>query len=107
MQGCFVTMRENELWVEHLHIAPYKKATLLSYDPERPRKLLVSKAEIKKISGELNTKGVTLIGLALVAKNGFIKVEFATARGKKKFDKRESIKRKDIDRRTRAAIGRR
>ena len=95
MQGCFVTLRDGELWIEHLHISQYQKATLLSYEPERPRKLLLRKSEIHKIAGALNTKGVTLVALACVAKNGFIKIEFGIGRGKKKFDKRESLKKKD------------
>lgn len=104
MQGCFVTLREGELWIEHLHIAQYKKATLLSYNPERPRKLLLRKAEIQKIAGALNTKGVTLVALACVAKNGFIKIEFGIGRGKKKFDKRESLKKKDERRRLKKIV---
>lgn len=104
MQGCFVTLREGELWVEHFHISQYKKATLLSYNPERPRKLLLRKSEIQKISGALNTKGVTLVALACVAKNGFVKIEFGIGRGKKKFDKRESIKKKDERRRLKKIV---
>lgn len=95
MQGCFVTIKNGEVWIEHLHIAPYIKSTLDSYEPERPRKLLLSKAEIQKIAGALNQNGVTLVALSCIAKNGLIKVEFAVGKGKKKYDKRESLKKKD------------
>lgn len=95
MQGCFVTAKNNELWIEHLHIAPYKKSTLDAYSPERPRKLLVRKAEIQKIAGAIKQNGVTLVALSCIAKNGLIKIEFAVGRGKKKYDKRESLKKKD------------
>lgn len=95
MQGCFVTAKDGELWIEHLHIAPYKKSTLDVYSPERPRKLLLRKAEIQKIAGAIKQNGVTLVALSCIAKNGLIKIEFAVGRGKKKYDKRESLKKKD------------
>ncbi len=95
MQGCFVTARNGELYIEHLHIAPYIKSTLDVYEPERPRKLLVSKAEIQKIAGALKQNGVTLVALSCIAKNGLIKIEFAVGKGMKKYDKRENLKKKD------------
>ena len=107
LTGSFISFRGEELWVEKMHIAQYEKATLLSYEPERPRKLLLRKAEMLKIAGGLKASGVTLIPLSCVLKNNKIKLEFALARGKKKYDKRESIKRRDMDRQTRRMVNHR
>lgn len=104
LTGSFISFRGEELWVEKMQIAQYSKATLLSYEPERPRKLLLRKAEMLKIAGGLKASGVTLIPLSCVLKNNKIKLEFALARGKKKYDKRESIKRRDMDRQTRRMV---
>jgi len=102
LTGAYVTLRDGELWTEKFKIALYQKTTLPAYEPERPRKLLLRKAEIAKIAGALNTKGVTLVPLAVILKNNKIKLEFALARGKKKYDKRESIKKRDQERHIRS-----
>lgn len=102
--GSFIGMENNELFLKKFHISLYDKATLESYEPERPRKLLVRKAEIQKIASELKTKGVTLVPLICGLNKGKIKIEFALVRGKKKHDKRESIKKKDQQRRIQLAL---
>lgn len=104
MTGSFVNIKGDEVFIEKFKISLYEKSTLESYNPERTRKLLLRKAEIIKITGELNTKGVTLIPLECRLNKNLIKIEFALARGKKKFDKRESIKSRDQERRIRSAI---
>lgn len=104
LTGSFVNIKGDEVFIEKFKIALYEKSTLESYNPERTRKLLLRKAEIIKITGELNTKGVTLIPLECRLNKNLIKIEFALARGKKKFDKRESIKSRDQERRIRSAI---
>ena len=93
MQGCFVTARNGELYIEHLHIAPYIKSTLDVYEPERPRKLLVSKAEIQN-SWSLKAKWCYFGRAELHRKNGLIKIEFAVGKGMKKYDKRENLRKR-------------
>lgn len=104
LTGSFVNIKNGEVFIEKFKISLYAKATLESYNPERPRKLLLRKAEIEKITGELNTKGVTLVPLECRLDKNLIKIEFAVARGKKKYDKRESLKSKDQERRIKAAL---
>lgn len=98
LTGSYVTLKKGEAWAEKIRISLYEKSTLSEYDPSRPKKLLLKKSELKKLAGALNTKGVTLIPLALTLKNNKVKLEFAIARGKKKHDKRETIKKRDLDR---------
>lgn len=104
LSGSYVTVRDGELWVEKMKIRLYDKTTMDNYEPERSRKLLVHRRQIDKIIGALNTKGVTLVPLFCILKHGKIKLEFALARGKKKYDKRESIKKRDQDRQIRREV---
>ncbi|MFA6024065.1 MAG: SsrA-binding protein SmpB [Candidatus Gracilibacteria bacterium] len=102
--GSYITEKGGELFLEHFHIPLYKKSTLLHYEPERPRKLLLRKAEITKIASELHTAGVTIVPLECGLQSGKIKIDFALARGKKQYDKRESLKKKDTTRRIQSAL---
>ncbi len=102
--GAFIASRGGELYLDHFHIPLYRKATVDHYEPERPRKLLVRKAEILKITSALNTAGVTVIPLECGQENGRIKIEFALARGKKLYDKREDLRKKDSARRIQSAL---
>ena len=97
--GSYITERGGELYLEHFHVPLYKKTTLENYEPERPRKLLVRKAEILKIASELHTAGVTVVPLECGLENGRVKISFGLARGKKQYDKRESIKKRETSRR--------
>lgn len=103
LTGSFVIVRGGELFLSNVSIPPYQiKNTADSYDPERPRKILVSKKEIQKLTKNEATKGLTLIPISLYNKGRNIKLEFALVRGKKKSDKRETIKdresKRDIER---------
>ena len=81
------------------YISPYKPAgNPDSYDPTRPRPLLLKKTEITKLIGKIATAGLTLIPLKVYTKNSFVKLEFALASGKKKYDKRETIKKREMER---------
>ena len=102
--GSFVAINNGELFLKNFQISLYEKATLENYEPTRPRKLLLRKSEIEKITGELNTKGVTLIPICFGLKKGKLKFELALARGKKTYDKRQDLKAKDQERRIKAAI---
>lgn len=102
--GTYIKEYNGELYLDHFHVPLYEKATLAHYEAERPRKLLLRKAEIQKIASGLNTAGVTVIPLSCGLKNGKIKIEFALARGKKKYDKRAELKKKDALKNIRRAL---
>tara|TARA_Y100000589_G_scaffold117681_1_gene111685 strand:- start:129 stop:575 length:447 start_codon:yes stop_codon:yes gene_type:complete len=90
---------DNEVFIRNLHIGEYKHASHFNHEPKRERKLLLNKQEINKISNKAKDKGITIIPLRLFINNKNIaKLEIALARGKKIYDKRESIKAKDIER---------
>jgi len=102
LKGSFVTLKTNtknkspELYLTNAHIPLYKKAsTIKNYDPDRPRKLLVKKSEIKRLIGKKQAEGITLMPLNIHTKHNKIKLEFGVGKGKKKYDKREDIKKKD------------
>lgn len=100
----FVEFRGGELFLVGCRIGPYSHGNIQNHDDERTRKLLLHKREILKIGGKATEKGYTIIPLRAYFKNGKVKVEIGLARGKKAHDKRESIKRKDIERETRQAV---
>ena len=88
-----------ELWIKSLHIAEYSHGTAANHDPTRDRKLLLTKRELRKIESKIKEKGFTLVPLRIFINDaGYAKIEIALARGKKTFDKRDSIKAKDIER---------
>jgi SsrA-binding protein len=86
-------------------IAPYERAGKLpDYDPQRTRKLLLHQRELKKLAGKLEEKGLTIVPISAYTKGPFIKVEIGVARGKKQYEKRETIKKRDIDREIRSRM---
>ena len=90
---------ENELWIKNLHISEYSNGGYVNHEPKRERKLLLNRQELEKINGKVTTKGMTIIPTRLfVNDKGRAKVEIAVAKGKKLFDKRESLKDKDNER---------
>lgn len=91
----FVRIENNEVWVYGMHISPYEKGNIFNRDPLRPKKLLMHKAQIRKLVGQLAEKGFTLVPLQVYFKDGRAKVEIGLARGKKLYDKRQDIARKD------------
>lgn len=100
----FVEFRGGELFLVGCRIGPYSHGNIQNHDEERTRKLLLHKREILKLGGKATERGYTIIPLRAYYKNGKVKVEIGLARGKKSHDKRESIKRKDIERDTRQAV---
>jgi len=86
---------QGELWIRNLHVNPYKNAGLDNHDPDQKKKLLAHKAEIKKLRRQIEEKGFTLIPLDFHLKEGRIKVTVGLCKGKKQYDKRDSIKDKD------------
>jgi SsrA-binding protein len=92
---CFI--RNEEVFVKNLHISEYEKGTHYNHDPLRERKLLLQKTEIQKIVKKLKDQGLTIVPLRLfIAESGYAKLEIAVSKGKKNFDKREDIKKRDV-----------
>jgi SsrA-binding protein len=99
LTGSYVVIRGEEAFLTGADIAPYQpKNTPSNYDSRRPRKLLLSKAELLTLEKAEGTKGLTIVPLSVYNKGRFLKLDLAIARGKKKFDKRESIKKRDTER---------
>jgi len=93
----FASIETGEAWLHSLHISPYKYDSNFAPDPERKRKLLLNKREIKKIKSQMDEKGMTLIPAEIyINDRGLAKVKIALAKGKRQYDKREDIKKKDI-----------
>ncbi|MAO71103.1 MAG: SsrA-binding protein [Flavobacteriales bacterium] len=96
MSDSYCVFIVDELWIRNLHISEYVNGGYINHEPKRERKLLLKRTELEKIHGKVKTKGVTIIPLRLfVNEKGKAKVEIALAKGKKIFDKRESLKEKD------------
>jgi SsrA-binding protein len=91
-------IKNGEVWLIGTHINEYTQGNINNHDPIRDRKLLLNKSEIRKLIGGINEKGLTLIPLRLYFKNGKVKVELALAKGKKVYDKRRDIAKKDFER---------
>ncbi len=99
LTSAFCIIRGGEAYIVGMHIPPYQPHnTSPGYDPDRTRRLLLSKKEIKKLADKDGVKGLTLIPISLYSKGPYIKVSIAIARGKKVFNKKETIKKRDLDR---------
>jgi SsrA-binding protein len=98
LKDAYATITDGEVWLHNLHIPPYKPAARENHPPERPRKLLLHRREIERMVGRINEKGLTLVPTRIYFSGGRAKVELATARGKDRFDKRQSIKERDMKR---------
>ena len=112
LKGSFISLRtkdgKTELWLIGSQIAPYKAAgDMPDYSQTRERKLLLKKGEINQLLGKKLKEGLTLIPLKIYTNHSFLKLEFGLARGKKKYDKRESIKKREVDRNLRSLTKRR
>lgn len=95
IKEAFVRIQNGEVYIYGMHINPYEKGNIFNKDPLRPRKLLMHKAEINKLTGKIAEKGFTLVPLQVYFKGSLVKVEIGLARGKKLYDKREDIAKKD------------
>ena len=98
LKDAYATITDGEVWLHNLHIPPYKPASRDNHPPERPRKLLLHRREIDRILGRIAEKGLTIVPTRIYFSGGRAKVELATARGKDRFDKRQSIKERDMKR---------
>lgn len=107
LKGGYGTIRDGEVWLEGVSIAAYESGGYVNHDPERPRKLLMHRREIRRLIGALQQRGLTLVPLEMFLSDGWAKVRVALARGKKLYDKREDIKRRDAAREAERAMVRR
>jgi len=104
LKDSYATIKGGEAFLLNCHISPYSHGNRENHDPTRARKLLLHRNEIRKLIGKTQEKGLTLIPLRAYLKRGRIKIELGVARGKKQYDKRETERRKEVERETRAAV---
>jgi SsrA-binding protein len=102
----FARLRDGEMWLMNLHIPPYKEASHFNHEPNRPRKLLLRREQIDRLSGRAAEKGLTLVPWRLYFKNGRVKLELALVKGKKLWDKRRDIQSRDMARELAREVGR-
>ena len=96
LKGAFVTIKDNELFLTNASIPAYQPANMPdNYDPERSRKVLAHKSQIKSLIGKISQKGLTLVPIKVYSKRGLVKLEFGVGKGKRKVDKREGIKKRE------------
>ena len=95
LKESFIQIHKGEVFIYNMHISPYEKGNIFNKDPMRIRKLLLHRHEINKIEGSLQEKGLTLVPLKVYFKNSLVKLEIGVARGKKLYDKRQDIAKKD------------
>jgi SsrA-binding protein len=104
LRDSFARVEDGEVFLYNVHISPYSHRGYADHEPLRRRKLLLHRDEIRKLVGKTVEKGMTLVPVRLYFKDGRVKVAVSLAKGKKDYDKRETIKRREADRETRAAI---
>jgi SsrA-binding protein len=104
LRDAFGRVEHGEVWLYGVHISPYSHRGYAGHDPTRRRKLLLNRHEIRKLIGKTVEKGFTLVPVEMYLKNGRVKVALSLAKGKQTHDKRETIRRREADRETRAAI---
>lgn len=107
LRDSYATIRDGEVWLLNAHISAYQQASYQNHEPRRERKLLMHRREINRLTGKLQEKGLTLVPLRIYLKNSRAKVELGLARGKKTFDKRQTLREKSDRRQIERALGRR
>jgi SsrA-binding protein len=103
----FATISDGEVWLQNVHIPEYTQGTWTNHEPRRARKLLLHRDEINRLVGKTRESGLTLVPLQLYFRDGKVKVELALARGKRSYDKRQDLARRDAQREMSRALGRR
>ena len=98
LKDSYVNIKNGEAYIYSMHISPYEHGNIFNKDPLRTRKLLLTKREINKLIGYINQKGMSLVPIQLYFKNNFVKLELGIGKGKKLYDKREDIAKKDAER---------
>ena len=103
----FATIDDGEVFLRNVHIPEYEQGSWTNHEPRRTRKLLLHRSEIQRLIGRTKESGLTLVPLSLYFSSGKVKVELALARGKRSYDKRQDLARRDADREVQRALGRR
>jgi SsrA-binding protein len=103
----FATIRDGEVWLQGVHIPEYAQGTWTNHEPRRQRKLLLHRAEIERLLGKTRESGLTLVPLQLYFSGSHVKVELALARGKRSYDKRQDLAKRDAQREIAREMGRR
>ena len=104
LRDSYARVEKGEIWLLNVHISPYSHTGYAHHDERRQRKLLLHEHEIRKLAGRVAEKGLTLVPLRMYFKQGRVKVQLALVKGKQAHDKRETIRRREIERETRAAV---
>ena len=104
LRDSYARVEKGEVWLYNVHINPYSHRGYVDHDPKRRRKLLLHAQEIRKLIGKTTEKGLTLVPLRLYFKKGRVKVAVSLVKGKQLHDKRETIRKREVDRETRAAV---
>ncbi len=104
LKDSYVIIKDNEAWLLNCHISPYSHGNIFNHDPLRTRKLLLHRKEIERLKGKIQQQGYTLIPLKLYFKGPYVKVEIALARGRKKYEKRDIIKKREAQREIERAL---
>ncbi len=104
LKESYAGIRNGEVFVYSMHISPYEHGNIFNRDPLRDRKLLLNRREINKLIGKIQTKGYTLVPVSLYFKNNIVKLELGIGKGKKLYDKRDDIAKKDAQRRIERAL---
>ena len=104
LKDSYAIVRNNEVFLLNMHISAYKQGNIFNHDEDRTKKLLLHKNEIKKINDKISIKGLTLVPYKLYFKDGFAKIELYVAKGKHTFDKKETIKQRDIEREVKKSL---
>lgn len=104
LKDSYATLNKGEIFVYSMHISPYEQGNIFNKDPMRPRKLLLHKKEIFKLTGMIQQKGYTLVPISIYFKDNRVKLELGICKGKKLFDKREDLKKKEADRKIQIAM---
>ena len=104
LRDSYAQVNDGEVWVYNIHIKPYSHRGYADHEPTRKRKLLLHRQEIRKLIGRTVERGMTLVPTRMYFKNGRVKIALGLAKGKQAHDKRETIKRREADRETRAAV---
>ena len=104
LKDAFARIEGDEVFLYNMHISPYEFGNIANVEPKRKRRLLLHKRQIKKLIGETHQKGFTLVPLSAYLKGGRVKIELALVRGKRLYDKREAVKRREADREMQRAL---
>ncbi len=98
LKDCYGTVKDGELWVYGMHISPYEKGSFSNMDPIRPKRMLMHKAEIRKLQASVMQKGLSIVPLNVYLKDGRVKAEIGLCKGKKLYDKRDDMAKRDAQR---------